>query len=180
MEVAFGLCQNTQKSKSLSYQTKLGHYGILVEIEILYGAEAIDKHFWKWKRKEIDFLAKILAPKSNSKRVFLLEIKQELYEKFAKILTEMKGRRLDYYWHIIRMEPEIISNEILLFQKKRKAQSRQVRENHQDIKQCGIWNVRVGNIEVCRKKVSEVKHFSKVTANQKEQQEYSRKEKVLE
>ena len=165
MDVAFRLCQNIYKSKVLSYQAKLRHYNTAVKPECLYAAETVArKGLMEVEKKERKFLRKILGPKKSTANEFrpsyILRSNKELYEKCEKISNSIKKRRLAFYGHIKRMESNRIANRILIFQENRKTQTPWVKEVHKDLQRCGIKSEDVGNREVFKKKIAEVKDLS--------------------
>ena len=58
------------------------------------------------------------------------------------------------------MEPERIANKILTFQGSGKTRVLWVKEFHQDLEKCGIMEEDIGNKEVLRRKIAELKYQS--------------------
>lgn len=162
METAFRLCQNTYKSKSLSYQAKFKHYSTVVKPECLYAAETIaTKGLSDLEKKERRFLRKILGPKkSTDKFTFRMRPNKELYQRFENITTTIKKRRLTFYGHIKRMGSERLTNRILTFQENRKTQVPWVKEVHRDLEKCGITADDIRNRKIFRQIVAEVKDLA--------------------
>lgn len=84
-DVAIRHCQKTCKSKSLSHQSRLRHFRVVIKPECLYAAEiVVSKTFPKIEKKERKFFGthKIAA---NTKLTFFMETKtiavSKLWEK---------------------------------------------------------------------------------------------------
>lgn len=141
MEIAFQLTKDTYNKKSLSWNAKIRHYSTVVKPEALYAAETLSITTYgpmeKLEIKERKILRKILGPKFYNNK--LVHISNEtLYRRTEKMSHTIKKRRIDFYGHILRMDPERITKRIFDFFRNKKTKLNWFKETEKDLREFQI------------------------------------------
>ncbi len=129
VEMAFQLTKNTYNKKSLSWNAKIRHYNTVIKPEALYAAETLamtnQDPIEKLEIKERKILRKILGPKFHNNK--LIHVKNEtLYQRTEKLSDTMRKRRIDFYGHILRMNPNRLTKKIFDYFHQKKNQTKLV------------------------------------------------------
>lgn len=148
MELAFQKTKNTYNKKTLSWNSKIRHYNTVIKPEALYAAETLvmgrKGQMEKLEIKERKILRKIMGPKfQNNKQVFYSN--EALYLKSERLSDTMRKRRIDFYGHILRMDPGRLTKQIFDFFHQKKTKPNWFKEVEKDLKELQITEVMLRN-----------------------------------
>lgn len=141
VELAFQLTKNTYNKKSLSWNAKIRHYNTVIKPEALYAGETLSMTnqgpIEKLEIKERKILRKILGPKFHNNK--LIHVRNEtLYQRTEKLSDTMRKRRIDFYGHILRMNPNRLTKKIFDYFHKKKTKPNWFKETERDLKELEI------------------------------------------
>lgn len=141
LELAFQLTKDTYNKKSLSWGSKITHYKTVIKPEALYAAETLNMNFKgqmeKLELKERKILRKIIGPKFQDNKIVYIK-NETLYKKIEKLSDTMRKRRINFYGHLLRMNPNRLTKQIFDFFRNRKTKPNWFKETEKDLAELKI------------------------------------------
>lgn len=162
MKLAYHMTRDVYNKKSVSINAKLRHYMTVIRPEALYASECLtlNKKMMTEELEKVErrILRKILGPVKEGNE-YRRRHNNELYRHIEKITDTIRKRRISFYGHLQRMEPERLTGRLFNYIRKLKMDNTWTKETEKDILELNITPQDIQNRSPLRNKLVKSKGF---------------------